>query len=65
MAKLTEEEQREADRALALERLEQREQERLDREKKIKEDDIYKFLVEKGYKKVWSGSSYCSHLFSK
>ena len=36
-----------------------------DREKKIKENYIYKFLVEKGYKKVWSGSSFCSHLFSK
>ena len=35
------------------------------REEKIKEDDIYKFLLNKGYKKVWSGSSYCSHLFCK
>ena len=42
-----------------------RDLEAYDREKKIKEDDIYKFLVGKGYKKVWSGSSYCSHLFSK
>ena len=34
-----------------------------EREEKIKENDIYKFLLNKGYKKVWSGSSYCSHLF--
>ena len=36
-----------------------------DREIKIKEDNIYKLLIEKGYKKVWSGSSFCSHLFYK
>ena len=35
------------------------------REEKIKDDNIYKFLVNKGYRKVWSGSSYCSHLFCK
>ena len=35
------------------------------REKEIKNNEIYKFLVNKGYKKVWSGSSYCSHLFTK
>tara|TARA_B110001450_G_C17495186_1_gene430008 strand:- start:43 stop:753 length:711 start_codon:yes stop_codon:yes gene_type:complete len=35
------------------------------REIKIKDDEIYKFLVDKNYKKVWSGSSYCSHLFIK
>ena len=40
----------------------------LSKEKKeieIKNDKIYKFLVDKGYKKIWSGSSYCSHLFTK
>ncbi|MDA9684790.1 FkbM family methyltransferase [Candidatus Pelagibacter bacterium] len=35
------------------------------REKEIKNNEIYKFLVNQGYKKVWSGSSYCSHLFTK
>ena len=36
-----------------------------EREKAIRENDIYKFLTNKEYKKVWSGSSYCSHLFIK
>ena len=36
-----------------------------ERENRIKNDDIYKYLVGKDYKKVWSGSSYCSHLFIK
>jgi FkbM family methyltransferase len=36
-----------------------------EREIKIKDDEIYKYLVGKNYKKVWSGSSYCSHLFTK
>lgn len=31
----------------------------------IKTNDIYIFLINMGYKKVWSGSSYCSHLFTK
>ena len=31
----------------------------------IKKNDIYIFLINMGYKKVWSGSSYCSHLFTK
>ena len=35
------------------------------REKEIKKNEIYKFLENQGYKKVWSGSSYCSHLFTK
>ena len=35
------------------------------REVEIKNNRIYKFLVDKGYKKIWSGSSYCSHLFTK
>ena len=35
------------------------------REVEIKNNIIYKFLVDKGYKKIWSGSSYCSHLFTK
>ena len=37
----------------------------LEREEKIKNDEIYLFLNNKGYKKVWSGVSYCSHLFIK
>ena len=36
-----------------------------EREGRIKNDEIYKYLVGKNYKKVWSGSSYCSHLFIK
>ena len=36
-----------------------------EREIQIKNDEIYKFLLNKNYKKVWSGSSYCSHLFVK
>tara|TARA_B100001057_G_scaffold209702_1_gene210402 strand:- start:874 stop:1584 length:711 start_codon:yes stop_codon:yes gene_type:complete len=36
-----------------------------DREINIQDDEIYKFLINKNYKKVWSGSSYCSHLFIK
>ena len=36
-----------------------------EREDQIKGDDIYKFLINKNYKKAWSGSSYCSHLFIK
>ena len=36
-----------------------------ERERAIRLDEIYKFLVDKKYKKVWSGSSYCSHIFVK
>ena len=35
------------------------------RETQIKNSEIYKFLSTKKYKKVWSGSSYCSHIFIK
>ena len=35
------------------------------REIEIQNNKIYKFLVDRGYKKIWSGSSYCSHLFTK
>ena len=35
------------------------------REIQIKNSQIYKFLENKAYKKVWSGQSYCSHLFVK
>ena len=35
------------------------------REIEIKHSKIYKFLENRGYKKIWSGSSYCSHLFTK
>ena len=35
------------------------------RETEIKNNEIYQTLLEKKYKKVWSGSSYCSHLFIK
>jgi FkbM family methyltransferase len=37
----------------------------MEREIRIKDDEIYRYLIEKNYKKVWSGSSYCSHLFVK
>ena len=37
----------------------------MEREIRIKDDEIYRYLVGKNYKKVWSGSSYCSHLFVK
>jgi FkbM family methyltransferase len=36
-----------------------------EREDAIKENEIYKFLTNIGYKKTWSGSSYCSHIFIK
>ena len=36
-----------------------------EKEIQIKKNEIYEFLVDKSYKKVWSGSSYCSHLFIK
>ena len=36
-----------------------------EREIRIKDNEIYRYLVGKNYKKVWSGSSYCSHLFVK
>ena len=36
-----------------------------EREIRIKDDEIYRYLIVKNYKKVWSGSSYCSHLFVK
>ena len=35
------------------------------REERIKDDEIYKYLYLKNYKKVWSGTSYCSHIFIK
>ena len=35
------------------------------REIQIKNNEIYRYLLNKNYKKVWSGSSYCSHLFMK
>ena len=36
-----------------------------EREKAIKINEIYVFLINLGYKKIWSGSSYCSHIFKK
>jgi FkbM family methyltransferase len=36
-----------------------------EREKAIKINEIYVFLINLGYKKIWSGSSYCSHIFTK
>ena len=36
-----------------------------EKEQALKSDPIYKFLTEKKYIKVWSGSSYCSHIFIK
>ena len=37
----------------------------MEREIRIKDNEIYRYLIVKNYKKVWSGSSYCSHLFVK
>jgi len=48
-----------------IERLRYRDRNSEEREIQIKNDEIYKFLLNKNYKKVWSGSSYCSHLFVK
>ena len=50
---------------ICIEILGYREMQSEQREKEIKNNQIYKFLVNKGYKKVWSGISYCSHLFTK
>ena len=36
-----------------------------DREKILSQDNIYKYLINKNYKKVWSGPSFCSHIFIK
>ena len=37
----------------------------LEKETAIKTNEIYKFLVNKNYKKIWSGASFCSHIFVK
>tara|TARA_B110001452_G_scaffold261653_2_gene260693 strand:+ start:41 stop:748 length:708 start_codon:yes stop_codon:yes gene_type:complete len=37
----------------------------LEKESAIKSDEIYRFLLNKDYKKIWSGSSFCSHMFVK
>ncbi len=50
---------------ICIEILGYRDLDNVEREKEIKKDEIYLFLLEKGYKKVWSGPSYCSHLFVK
>ena len=50
---------------ICIEILGYREMQPEEREKEIKNNEIYKFLVNQGYKKVWSGLSYCSHLFTK
>ena len=50
---------------ICIEILGYREMQSEQREKEIKNNQIFKFLVNKGYKKVWSGISYCSHLFTK
>ena len=50
---------------ICIEILGYREMQSEEREKEIKNNEIYKFLVNQGYKKVWSGLSYCSHLFTK
>jgi len=36
-----------------------------EQEMAIKTNNIYNFLTNINYKKVWSGSSYCSHIFVK
>ena len=50
---------------ICIEILGYRDLDRKKRENKIKDDEIFKYLISKNYKKVWSGSSYCSHLFIK
>ena len=50
---------------ICIEILGYREMQSEQREKEIKNNQIFKFLINKGYKKVWSGISYCSHLFTK
>ena len=50
---------------ICIEILGYREMQSEQREKEIKNNEIFKFLVDQGYKKVWSGKSYCSHLFSE
>ena len=50
---------------ICIEILGYREMQSEQREKEIKNNEIFKFLVNQGYKKVWSGTSYCSHLFTK
>ena len=50
---------------ICIEILGYREMQSEQREKEIKNNEIFKFLVNQGYKKVWSGISYCSHLFTK
>ena len=50
---------------ICIEILGYREMQSEQREKEIKNNEIFKFLANHGYKKVWSGISYCSHLFTK
>ena len=50
---------------ICIEILGYREMQSEQREKEIKNNEIFKFLANHGYKKVWSGKSYCSHLFTK
>ena len=50
---------------ICIEILGYREMNSMQKEIEIKKDQIYQFLEKKGYTKVWSGSSYCSHLFTK
>ena len=52
-------------RVICIEILGFRSMESAKREISIKKNEIYEFLSEKNYKKVWSGSSYCSHIFIK
>ena len=42
-----------------------RSMEKNEKETNIRNDNIYKILVDKKYKKVWSGPNYCSHIFTK
>ena len=42
-----------------------RSMEKAEQEINIKNDNIYKILLDKKYKKVWSGPNFCSHLFIK
>jgi len=52
-------------KVICIEILGYRELDSVQREIEIKNSPIYKLLFNNNYKKVWSGSAYCSHLFIK
>jgi len=52
-------------KVLCIEILGHRHLDSINREESLQQDKIYEYLKNKNYKKVWSGSSFCSHLFLK